>query len=459
MTFQEIAKRTGTPLRSVQFDFPPKDVHLLRKLPGMADFNHVLEVLDFLKSMWGLNDAPRLFGITRDDSLTKAGLKKTSADSHFWCKHNSKGEWELSLSTHIDDLKGCGSDKAREALRKQLALDFSDDLKEQIGEFEHIGIKHIQDPKTFAVYTHQNHYVEQLRPINTTMIDKSDESVAITGVAYSLFRSLLGALQWLLQTRGDIVPYVGCLQRYAQVPTVKHVGMINRVLRWCKHNKTGILYSFIPGRLAMAVIADSAYKCEPEDTDCLALRGFIIALLGRNLDGSYSLHILEIIGSKHKLITRSTFAAELRNAIDAVDTGLKINGAIHEQQIGVVSPSEMANLKESGGFATPVMLFLDAKSVCDAIESDNDNSADKSMIFHVKALRHMFMTGQIASSTWLDTRDMLADGLTKGKIDRHALMKALNTGKWIVEHPSETWKPPCSAQIELPWKDIPKPPQ
>jgi len=114
--------------------------------------------------MWGLNDAPRLFGITRDDSLTKAGLKKTSADSHFWCKHNEKGEWELSLSTHIDDLKGCGSDKAREALRKQLASDFSDGLKEQIGEFEHIGIKHVQDPKTFSVYTHQSHYVEQLYP-------------------------------------------------------------------------------------------------------------------------------------------------------------------------------------------------------------------------------------------------------------------------------------------------------
>ena len=122
----------------------------------------------------------------------------------------------------------------------------------------------------------------------------------------------------------------------------------------------------------MAVIADSACKCEPEDTDCLALRGFIIALLGRNLDGSYSLHILEIIGSKHKLVTRSTFAAELRNATDAVDTGLKINGAIHEQSIGVVSPSEMANLKENGGFITPVMSFLDAKSVCDAIESDKE---------------------------------------------------------------------------------------
>jgi len=35
ISFAEIAKKTGTPLRSVQFDFPAKDVHLLQLLPGM----------------------------------------------------------------------------------------------------------------------------------------------------------------------------------------------------------------------------------------------------------------------------------------------------------------------------------------------------------------------------------------------------------------------------------------
>ena len=145
-----------------------------------------------------------------------------------------------------------------------------------MAECEHIGIKHIQDPKAFEVYTHQNHYVEQLHPINVALIDKTDESVLVVGMVYYLSRSLSGAMQWLLQTRGDIVPYIGCLQRYATVPTVRHVLMINRVLSRCKHNKTGILYAHMPGPLAMAVIADSAYRCEPEDIDCLALRGYII---------------------------------------------------------------------------------------------------------------------------------------------------------------------------------------
>jgi hypothetical protein len=207
-------------------------------------------------------------------------------------------------------------------------------------------------------------------------------------------------------------------------------------------------------RFMTALLKAAVYYCATESGNQLHY-----ATESGHTNEFYSLHILELTGSKYDLCTKNTLVTDLQPFIDAVETGLEINGAIHKQQIGVISPSEMANLKENGGFITPVMLFLDAKSVCDAIESDNDNSADKSMIFHVKAFRHMFMTGQLASSTWLDTRDVLADGLTKGKIDRHALMKALNTRKWIVEHPSVTWKHPCSAQIELPWKDIPKPPQ
>ena len=102
------------------------------------------------------------------------------------------------------------------------------------------------------------------------------------------------------------------------------------------------------------------------------------------------------------------------------------------------------------------VVTISADKAFDAIKSDNDDSADKSMIFHVKALRHQFATCQIAALIWLDTRDMLADGLTKGKIDRQALIKALNSGKWFVEHPSEIWQPNVSSNVKLPWICKPK---
>ena len=58
MTYKEIAKVTGEPLRSVQFDFPAKDAWLLRQLPGMEDYDNNLAIFDLIKAMWGLKDAP-----------------------------------------------------------------------------------------------------------------------------------------------------------------------------------------------------------------------------------------------------------------------------------------------------------------------------------------------------------------------------------------------------------------
>eukprot|EP00975_Prorocentrum_lima_P027749 5833152-Prorocentrum_lima.AAC.1 len=63
MIFQEIASKTSDNLRSVQFDFPPDDVWILGKLPGMEDDDNSVEILDLLKAMWGLKDAPREFGM------------------------------------------------------------------------------------------------------------------------------------------------------------------------------------------------------------------------------------------------------------------------------------------------------------------------------------------------------------------------------------------------------------
>ena len=53
MTYTSIAKLTGGPLRSIQFDFQPKDAWLLRQLPGMEDYDNNLEILDLVKKQCG----------------------------------------------------------------------------------------------------------------------------------------------------------------------------------------------------------------------------------------------------------------------------------------------------------------------------------------------------------------------------------------------------------------------
>eukprot|EP00975_Prorocentrum_lima_P011049 2347100-Prorocentrum_lima.AAC.1 len=50
MTFKEIKMESGDTLQSVQFDFPPGDVKILRKLPGIKDYDGSVEFLDLLKA-------------------------------------------------------------------------------------------------------------------------------------------------------------------------------------------------------------------------------------------------------------------------------------------------------------------------------------------------------------------------------------------------------------------------
>merc|ERR1711923_237521 len=73
MTFKEIAALTGEPLRNVQFEVPPKDAWLVQQLPGLADFDHQSEVLDLIKALWGLKDAPRAFGLKLAETLGSCG--------------------------------------------------------------------------------------------------------------------------------------------------------------------------------------------------------------------------------------------------------------------------------------------------------------------------------------------------------------------------------------------------
>ena len=70
----------------------------------------------------------------------------------------------LVLSMHVDDLKGAGEAECRRKLIAGLEKEFSA-LKTIEGSFECVGVMHEQDPKTFEVWTHQQHYVPQVNEI------------------------------------------------------------------------------------------------------------------------------------------------------------------------------------------------------------------------------------------------------------------------------------------------------
>ena len=55
---------------------------------------------------------------------------------------------------------------------------------------------------------------------------------------------------------------------------------------------------------------------------------------------------------------------------------------------------------------------------------------DKHLVVHALAVREFLRFRAIKSLYWIDTEDMLADGLTKGIVDRTALTVASSEGRW-----------------------------
>ena len=167
LTFEEVSRMTGTPLRSVQLILPKGAAALLQKIPGYEKFDPLRHVLDMIRPGFGLKDAPRLWHLRIDEVMHKFGTHSLVSDPQLYARWQS-GSSKYSLETldfpcskHVDDLKGASPKPVFEALCTELKKHFGD-LTIQERNFEHLGIMHKQ-LVDYSVECTQDHYVKQLR--------------------------------------------------------------------------------------------------------------------------------------------------------------------------------------------------------------------------------------------------------------------------------------------------------
>ena len=73
-----------------------------------------------------------------------------------------------------------------------------------------------------------------------------------------------------------------------------------------------------------------------------------------------------------------------------------------------------------------VALAIDAEGVYKSLTSrDLKTPAEKTLLGHVAWIREMIQKGIIRRLQWCDARDIIADGRTKGSIDRAGLLKLM----------------------------------
>ena len=288
LTFDQAAQLKDEVHRDVQFTVPPGSVNILKRLPGYQDFNPLTEVLRMLRCGFGLKDAPRLWNKVLRKVLQDLGLTPLQSDPQLYVWHASHGSSGASaltnsvaskrlvliLSTHVDDFKGAGESEYRQKLIAGLEKEFST-LKIKTGNFECVGVMHEQDPSTFEVWTHQHHYVPQIKeiPVDAKAL-VPDEEPADEDLS-QLFMSLVGALAWLILTMPSICIYVAYLQRQTKAPNLGHIRRANRLLRWIRRNikRLGVYFQRLRTPVCVVTLSDSAFKAQ--DYQGLVMRGCV----------------------------------------------------------------------------------------------------------------------------------------------------------------------------------------
>ena len=114
---------------------------------------------------------------------------------------------------------------------------------------------------------------------------------------------------------------------------------------------------------------------------------------------------------------------------------------LEEMIRGVVDPSRARQLREQGGFTFDNELCVDALNLYYALSAQYPKMpAEKTLYTHIAWMRDLLKAGIVRAVSWVDTRDMLADALTKGKIDRQAILSAMS-GLWKLEFDRKTYRP------------------
>jgi hypothetical protein len=195
------------------------------------------------------------------------------------------------------------------------------------------------------------------------------------------------------------------------------------------------------------MVGDAAFK--KEELKGHSLRGALyLRVSGQNLADFTKggvVHVLDFSCKAQRHVTRSTFSAELFGGCDTADQGFVVGTIIHEISKGVVSKADARSLRERGGYSIPMVLYIDALSVYAAVTATNIKvPAEKSLLSHVQFVRECLDNKSIAALAWIDTRDMYADGMTKGAVDRDALHEIMD-GHMHFRHEFKIWAAKANA--------------
>ena len=193
----------------------------------------------------GCNDAPRCFSLKLAQvTRNLCGLKPSTVDGELCMKHKVEaGRPKLVVITtkHLDDIKLAGVKEEVIAGLQQIEKVFGK-LNIEWNEFTNCGVRNRQHKTTREITLDQNEYAASLRTIAHADLSGKKSEDEVSPELRSLYRSLLGAVAFLLLTRIDVAVFVSALQRRGHAPKIMHVKRLHVLRKWIRANPKCLVY-------------------------------------------------------------------------------------------------------------------------------------------------------------------------------------------------------------------------
>ena len=179
------------------------------------------------------------------------------------------------------------------------------------------------------------------------------------------------------------------------------------------------------------------------------MRGSIIAWAeDRFPDPSCLCNTIDFFSRKQRRVVRSTFGAELNAAADGIEVARLVAYTLAEIVIPGCTAQSLILMDESGSLPFSIQIVTDCKSLFDSLRCEETViPTEQSLIMLLLQLKESMRSGTIKTIVWADTRDLIADGLTKGSIARAALLAFSMTSLWQLRHTIEIFTEPVRVPI------------
>ncbi|GAU38708.1 hypothetical protein TSUD_396360 [Trifolium subterraneum] len=230
---------------------PLSEEVFVKQPPGFEVKGQTNKVYKLHKALYGLKQAPRAWNKRIDGYLSQIGFIKCVTEHGVYVRKD-KNKGVIILCLYVDDLLITGSNEEYIAdFKKQMMREFE---MTDIGHLSYfLGIEFARCAR--GLMMHQKRYASEI----LKRFDMVNCNLAITpaeprlqlskceeedSVDPTKFRSLIGSLRYLCNTRPDLVYSVGIVSRFMDKPRVSHLVVVKRILRYVKGTMDcGIVFS------------------------------------------------------------------------------------------------------------------------------------------------------------------------------------------------------------------------